>query len=56
MAPSFRRWATKATDEWKEEIVYFDGKAGPRRRPVFPAGAAARIGLGEDPRQVCGRG
>jgi hypothetical protein len=59
MAGFFSQIGYKPTGEWKEEIVYFDpakaagpSASGPARPAVFPDGTAARIGAGQDPREV----
>jgi len=52
MAAFFSQVGYKGTDEWKEEIVYFDRQKQSPAAAVFPDGRRARIGPGEDPRQV----
>ena len=52
MAAFFSRVAYKGTDEWKEEIVYSDPAATDTFEAVFPDGATATIGPGDDPRVV----
>ena len=55
MAVFFSRIGYKATDEWKEEIVFFDPRATNRaagREAVFPDGTRARLGPDQDPREV----
>jgi hypothetical protein len=51
VAAFFAQVGYKDTDEWKEQIVFFDPakKAG---SPVFPDGTPARIAPGQDPREV----
>jgi hypothetical protein len=52
MAAFFSQVSYKPTDEWKEEIVFFDtGKKAPQSL-VFPDGAQARLQPGEDPRKA----
>ncbi len=50
MAACFSRVAFKPTDEWKEEIVCLDPAATDTLEAVFPDGATATIGPGDDPR------
>jgi hypothetical protein len=50
MAAFFSQVGYKATDEWKEEIVYFDPTKKAPRAPVFPDGKPARLAPGQDPR------
>jgi len=50
MAAFFSQVGYKSTDEWKEEIVYFDPTKKAPRAAVFPDGKPARLGPGEDPR------
>ncbi|MCE5278196.1 MAG: DUF1553 domain-containing protein [Planctomycetaceae bacterium] len=53
MAGFFERLAYKSTDEWKEEIVYFDlAKASTRPAPtaVFPDGTMPALAADRDPR------
>jgi len=56
MAAFFSKLGYKATDEWKEEIVFFDRSASPglpeELPAVFPDGTAVRIAPGRDPRAV----
>ena len=52
MAAFFAQVGYKGTDEWKEEIVYFDQQKQSPAAAVFPDGRRARIGQDEDPRQV----
>ena len=59
MAGFFSQIGFKSTDEWKEEIIYFDsikavkdaasGALGPA---VFPDGKTARLSANKDPREV----
>ena len=52
MAAFFSQVGYKHTDEWKEEIVFFDrGKAAPAAL-TFPDGTPARLQPDQDPRQV----
>ncbi len=54
----FSQVAYKATDEWKEEIVFFDRRQGRDQKnggpltAIFPNGASISIPPGQDPRQV----
>lgn len=50
MAAFFSQVGYKATEEWKEEIVYFDFTKAMRAGAVFPDGHAARLLPGQDPR------
>jgi len=56
MAAFFGNIAYKATNEWKEEIVFFDPRLKPASLkgvvPRFPDGKAARLQPGLDPRRV----
>jgi hypothetical protein len=54
MAAFFSRIGYKATREWKEEIVFFDGTRllPPANGAVFPDGRPARIAENQDPREV----
>jgi hypothetical protein len=54
MAAFFSQVGYKSTDEWKEEIVYWDGgkATGASRAAKFPDGTAAALGVDRDPRQV----
>jgi hypothetical protein len=52
MAAFFSQVGYKGTDEWKEEIVYFDESKSAPRAAVFPDGKPARIVPGQDPRAV----
>ena len=51
MAAFFAQLAYKDTDEWKEQIVFFDPARKPAA-PAFPDGTPARIAPGQDPREV----
>jgi len=50
MAAFFSQVGYKSTDEWKEEIVYFDPAKKAPRPAVFPDGKPARLSPGQDPR------
>jgi hypothetical protein len=50
MAAFFSQVGYKATDEWKEEIVYFDPTQKAPQTAVFPDGKPARLVGGKDPR------
>src|ERR1035441_2045223 len=52
MAAFFSQVGYKSTDEWKEEIVYFDPTKKPPAAAVFPDGKPARLLPGQDPRIV----
>jgi len=52
MAAFFSQVGYKHTDEWKEEIVFFDTSKKAPEKPVFPDGAPARLAPGEDPRKA----
>ena len=52
MAAFFSAVGYKHTDEWKEEIVFFDrGKSMPGGS-TFPDGRPARLRAGQDPREA----
>ncbi len=52
MAAFFSQVGYKHTDEWKEEIVFFDrGKAAPQGL-TFPDGTPARLRADQDPREA----
>ncbi len=52
MAEFFANVSYKYTQEWKEEIVFFDpDKAGPRRA-TFPDGTTIALSLDQDPRVI----
>jgi hypothetical protein len=52
MAAFFSQVGYKHTDEWKEEIVFFDrGKAAPGGL-IFPDGTPARLQADQDPREA----
>jgi hypothetical protein len=53
MAAFFSQIGYKHTDEWKEEIVFFDpGKAAADPAPTFPDGTRTRLAPGQDPREA----
>jgi hypothetical protein len=52
MAPFFSQVGYKSTDEWKEEIVYFDPTKQAPAAAVFPDGKRAHFSPGLDPRAV----
>ena len=52
MAAFFSQVGYKSTDEWKEEIVYFDPSKKAPAALVFPDGKPARLLPGQDPRAV----
>ena len=53
MAAFFSRIGYKSTEEWKEEIVYFDRNGtGMKGTPVFPDGKPGRVAAGQDPREA----
>ena len=55
LAVFFSRIGFKKTDEWKEEIVYFDGIDSAHRNPAeatFPDGTTVRLQAAQDPREV----
>lgn len=56
MAGFFSQIGYKATDEWKEEIVFFDvaknAAAATQPAPVFPDGTVAKLAPGRDPREA----
>lgn len=53
MAAFFAKVGAKSTSEWKEEIIYFDpASTNATSPPVFPNGKAAKLGAGQDPREV----
>jgi hypothetical protein len=52
MAGFFSQVGYKSTDEWKEEIVYFDPTKRAPASLVFPDGKRARLEPGQDPRTV----
>ena len=59
MARFFSRVGYKCTQEWKEEIVFFDsigasgeGASGPSWAAAFPDGTAVRLPPDRDPREV----
>jgi hypothetical protein len=52
MAAFFSQVGSKATLEWKEEIVFFDPSKPFKGPAVFPDGTPATIAAGQDPRGV----
>ncbi len=53
MAAFFSQIGYKHTDEWKEEIVFFDpAKAAGDPTLTFPDGTRARLAPGQDPREA----
>lgn len=55
MSTFFSEVGFKATKEWKEEIVFFNGIDAsnlPKTMAVFPDGTPAQIPSGKDPREV----
>jgi len=52
MAAFFSQIGYKRTDEWKEEIVYFDPTKPALKPAVFPDGVAAHLSSADDPREV----
>ena len=52
MAAFFSQVGYKSTDEWKEEIVYFDPTRKAPGSLVFPDGKPAYLAPGQDPRAV----
>ncbi len=52
MAAFFSQVGYKHSDEWKEEIVYFDSEKPMKGTPVFPDGTPAHIQPGQDPREA----
>jgi hypothetical protein len=52
MAAFFSQVGYKSTEEWKEEIVYFDPAKKAPPALVFPDGKPARLLPGQDPRAV----
>jgi hypothetical protein len=52
MAGFFSRVGYKSTDEWKEEIVYFDPTKKAPAGLAFPDGKPAHLEPGQDPRVV----
>jgi hypothetical protein len=52
MSAFFAKVGYKSTEEWKEEIIYFDaGKPGPAEG-VFPDGVRVKLSADRDPREV----
>ena len=52
MAVFFSQIGYKSTQEWKEEIVFFDPDKGAAWVVVFPDGTTARLSQGQDPREL----
>lgn len=52
MAAFFSQIGFKHTDEWKEEIVFFDPHKPASAKLVFPDGTGAHVAAGQDPREV----
>jgi hypothetical protein len=52
MAAFFSQLGFKHSDEWKEEIVFFDAHKPAPADLTFPDGTAARLAPGQDPRDV----
>lgn len=52
MAAFFSQVSYKHTDEWKEEIVFFDATRKAPQALIFPDGTPARLQPGQDPRQA----
>jgi Protein of unknown function (DUF1553) len=52
MAAFFSQIGFKHTDEWKEEIVFFDSHKPAPAKLVFPDGSAVHLAPDEDPRGV----
>jgi len=52
MAAFFSAVGYKHTDEWKEEIVFFDSSKAPAGRLTLPDGTAVRLQPGQDPREA----
>lgn len=50
MAAFFSQLGYKSTQEWKEEIVFFDQTKPAPTAAIFPDGRAAKLKPGEDPR------
>jgi hypothetical protein len=55
MAAFFSQVGYKSTEEWKEEIVYWDAAKNAPRTAIFPDGKPARLSPGEDPRAIFAR-
>ena len=55
LAVFFSQIGFKKSDEWKEEIVYFEGLDAAHKNPAeatFPDGTTVRLQAGQDPREV----
>ncbi|MGB9455317.1 MAG: DUF1553 domain-containing protein [Bryobacteraceae bacterium] len=52
MAAFFSAVGYKHTDEWKEEIVFFDPAKAPAGALTFPDGTPARLQPNQDPREL----
>ena len=52
MAVFFSQVGYKTTQEWKEEIVYWDPGKATQTRAIFPDGTAVQLPPDRDPRQV----
>jgi len=52
MASFFSQVDLKHSDEWKEEIIYFNPEKPVTGKLIFPDGAAAQVKPGQDPREV----
>jgi hypothetical protein len=52
MAAFFSQVGYKHTDEWKEEIVFFDAEKKPPEKLIFPDGTPAQLQPGQDPRKA----
>jgi len=52
MAAFFSRVGYKSTQEWKEEIVFFDPDKAPAPRVTFPDGTTIQLSPDQDPRAV----
>ncbi len=58
MAVFFSRIGFKSTNEWKEEIVFFDGIDSTRKNPdeaMLPDGSTVKLSPDQDPRDVFAR-
>jgi hypothetical protein len=52
MASFFSQIDYKKSDEWKEEIVFFNSKKPLSGKLIFPDGTAATLRTGQDPREA----
>jgi hypothetical protein len=52
MAAFFSRVGYKPTQEWKEEIVFFDAEKAPTAKATFPDGTTIQLSPDQDPRAV----